>query len=489
MLKFERVRSFAFENAPEPKTLGKKVAAGGAAAIADGYWMLARQWQLGEFRGSSGGSPVRIEVKHSSLELSTPGVSAPPTAPLAAAVEALSLPPAEGSDFDTSARLDWNDRSPPSEPRVDAKFLAAPGCRRWRDDRLEYRIELVRSGLEPGADLAHEQRLVAEGYCGERLDWHHFRIVSEGTAGWLDPDTVAASPGSVMLATSVMFPGMPRARFWEFEDAVVDGRYLSPRRSAFLSLLLMEVGLVYPNDWFIIPIEQRVNTLRKIHHVAVHDVFGGKPTIARPHAGELDFQHFALDYERPKVATGEPKKRASSEYLLLLDATPSVMVGAPIEKVTFHRDEGSNLVWGIEHMAVGRAVASSPHRIDDGARGVAAEERRRYVPVRVPPKNFIPYLPVRPLDGRAEMMLRRGRTSTDSFTPQFESVLLRDATWLHEEEIPLQPMELAQTARLACLSAQTGEEEQPFRYFLWIGRQKGASEYAATPEWSFDSLE
>jgi hypothetical protein len=47
------------------------------AAVRDPAWMLARQWQVGEFRGSNGGSPVKAEISTESAPLTSyrPGPS------------------------------------------------------------------------------------------------------------------------------------------------------------------------------------------------------------------------------------------------------------------------------------------------------------------------------------------------------------------------------------------------------------------------------
>ena len=42
----------------EPAPPGNDVAAGLAARTADALWLLARQWQVGEFQAEDGGTPI-----------------------------------------------------------------------------------------------------------------------------------------------------------------------------------------------------------------------------------------------------------------------------------------------------------------------------------------------------------------------------------------------------------------------------------------------
>lgn len=42
----------------EPQTPGEDVATGYAARVHDPLWLLARQWQVGEFQGEDAGTPI-----------------------------------------------------------------------------------------------------------------------------------------------------------------------------------------------------------------------------------------------------------------------------------------------------------------------------------------------------------------------------------------------------------------------------------------------
>ena len=77
--------------------------AGVEARVADPLWMLARQWQVGEFRGDDAGNPIaaRMEWQAMALRSYRPGddgtfVPMPTTQPLERVVEA-APPPTSGA--------------------------------------------------------------------------------------------------------------------------------------------------------------------------------------------------------------------------------------------------------------------------------------------------------------------------------------------------------------------------------------------------------
>ena len=55
--------SITYWNRLEPRPLATDLAEALAARIADPAWLLARQWQLGEFRGEDAGAPAYVKVE------------------------------------------------------------------------------------------------------------------------------------------------------------------------------------------------------------------------------------------------------------------------------------------------------------------------------------------------------------------------------------------------------------------------------------------
>ena len=57
------IPSITIRNRVEPRARTQNMKAGLEARVHDPLWLLARQWQVGEFAGRDGGSPVSMEVK------------------------------------------------------------------------------------------------------------------------------------------------------------------------------------------------------------------------------------------------------------------------------------------------------------------------------------------------------------------------------------------------------------------------------------------
>lgn len=476
MIKDFRVQASTFESLTPLEIAQRRVAVGALAAVGDAYWLLGRQWQLAEFEGSNGGSPLHLDVKVRCAPLAVPGGDAAGL-PLQATIEAVS------AELDEAAATVLANEQP-VEVRVDRAHLDAP--RTWSAERMEYAIALEAAG-EPATPAARP-RVVASGYEGGTLDWKDFRLVRAGEAGWGPTSTHRVLP------TNVTFPGMPRARFFEFEDADVEfGSVAEPGN--FLSIVLMDFGMLYSNDWFIVPLLQDVNTLRRVESVVVTDVFG-QATVVDPHqsASADGFQLFALDGDLPDAPSAPGDRPTSSEHLLLLDALDTVHGGEAIEKVTWFRDEAANLVWGVEQVVGGQPISGDGEQTPvttAGAPGSTTRATQRYVPIRLPPRNYVPYLPVQLSARTGEMRLRRGRTDPDPFRRQFRSVLVEDAVELREENVPLRPLAISQRAQLACVAPEStpGDAGALFAYFLWVGRKKGAAGSVPDAGLRFDVLE
>src|SRR5437870_3853488 len=82
------------------------------------------------------------------------------------------------------------------------------------------------------------------------------------------------------LPTPVTFRGMPAPRLWEFEDARVNFGRVEANPQDLARLLLVEFGLVYGNDWFVIPIELDAGSLCRIGALVVANTFGERMLIS-----------------------------------------------------------------------------------------------------------------------------------------------------------------------------------------------------------------
>src|SRR5580658_2416221 len=93
-------------NRLEPRSRVDGLASGLQARVHDPLWLLARQWQMGEFAGNDGGSPLTAQVQWTTAALDryASGTAAPQTydgnAPLESLIEREAVRPQQaGTDL------------------------------------------------------------------------------------------------------------------------------------------------------------------------------------------------------------------------------------------------------------------------------------------------------------------------------------------------------------------------------------------------------
>jgi hypothetical protein len=286
------------------------------ARTKDPLWFLARQWQMAEFEASNGGAIRNAEVTYSTR-----------------VVDRFSAPGAPSRVADR--RLPWEAIVGSGNATTDGLLDRARSAKRpgWSSRQLRYDF-----GLKAGKCLATVE-LEATGYRGDHLDWYRFIM----KRGWSAGETKRAE----VFPQAVKFRGLPGCRWWEFEDEKTELADASPTGPNILTLLLLEFGLVYSNDWFVIPLRQNVGSVRRVTGFQVVDSFGKKTEIgpSRSHAGATNrFRMFQLRHD----GWLGWNRRASSEYLLLPNVITKHARSGPLEEVVFRRDDVSNLVWAIE---------------------------------------------------------------------------------------------------------------------------------------------
>lgn len=67
------------------------------------------------------------------------------------------------------------------------------------------------------------------------------------------------------IPTPIKFRGMPQARFWQMEESRIDFGKKDASTTSTLALLLAEFGLVYGNDWFVLPHPLAIRTICEIN--------------------------------------------------------------------------------------------------------------------------------------------------------------------------------------------------------------------------------
>lgn len=476
-----------------------------AARVHDPMFMLARQWQFGEFAGEDGGSAVfatlarrvtpiwveaagpddglepsieqlpydfpllhrvrlgrtlaaRLDEAAADAEAAAGAALSPPYDPVAArALLAQAFAPNLAAPVETVAAA--QDRAAPRKARVrqavtggidgvaafggsgeelppsglPAGLIAAlapthipvyqaalaayrawfaatfavpvPGEERWQPEQLEYAANATAARVGGTIGLG-----VAE-YAGGELDWHSAdqqATLAQNPAGDMDIRTVIPTPAA--------FPGMPKPRWWQFEDAAVDLGKLRADTTDSTRIVVSEFALLYGNNWFTVACRQPVGTLAELQGVVVTDVFGWRTLVSPvPSAAAGDWSGWDLFSLTPRASAAPVQ--ALPQHMLLPATLGHVLDGDPLETVALVRDESADMVWAVEQrvpdgMGSSRDGAEAARRLrqelappDD--QPVSSPAMLRYLAQTDVAEHWIPFIPVhKPKDTR-EIRLQR----------------------------------------------------------------------------------
>ena len=278
----------------------------------------------------------------------------------------------------------------------------------WDGSRLEYRFEST--AVTPRAT----KTVIADEYYHGRLDWYNFSLksVSAATAG-LDLSQVQQREYNVasdrkLLPSPITFNGMPEPRYWTFEDGATNLAAVNVDRNNIAKLALIEFGMVYSNDWSIVPVDTPVGCFVDVESLVVIDTFGKEtviPAVTEVNSGNLEWKYFTLSNTQPN----QPQDTS----MLLPQTISKAQQGKPLEEVNFIRDEMANMVWGIEsvipsplgHGIEGREQNQNTPPAENG-------DKYFYVERTTTPVNWIPFMPLK--NNANRLILRRGKLITDS---------------------------------------------------------------------------
>lgn len=275
----------------------------------------------------------------------------------------------------------------------------------WKPRQLEYEAGLSAPIGDTTAALS------ASEYHGGKLDWFSFDAVAPAED---DVPGVNQAPAvTSFMPTTAQYDGMPNTRHWTFEEGAINFGNINPDTTDIAKLLLIEFGLVYANDWFLLPIDLQVGTLTSIRGLAVTNVFGERIWIEPSVTAADPVQSWRMFRLAPKGA--------NDDRLFLPPTTPTGLESRPVESVSCIRDEVSNMVWGIEttvQLADGSSrpgrelglelhakyqdavIAPPPPTIDNDA-------KVKYTLMTSVPENWIPFIPVHIEDDNREIQLQR----------------------------------------------------------------------------------
>lgn len=365
-----------------------------------------------------------------------------------------------------------------------------PDDRAWSDAYLEYQFTCAAP-----ADAAGAQQTVlrAEQYHHGTLDWYAFDLEGDPNARLQDrPGATIAAAGSVaeaplsFIPNPVEFGGMPNARWWAFEDRRIDFGNIRPSTTDLATLILAEFGLIYGNDWSVVPYPLDVGALAQVRGVVITDVFGVR-TLIRPATAVPGGERMRWDMYHLTTTGGD----RIDTRIFLAPVAAKLQESAPLERVLLIRDEMANMVWGIEDVIPGLSGG--------GTRGhEAAADVRRYLLSLAPgassagsptgaairyrlgttvAEHWIPFIPVHQPGSTREIRLQRAAmprliAGAAEVPVEPRGAVLRPGLdeqprqpyFLHEEEVPRAGALVTRTyQRLRWRNGQV---------LTWLGRRK-----------------
>lgn len=376
----------------------------------------------------------------------------------------------------------------------------------WLPSQLEYQFAC--SAPKPDG----EQVYSAKEYFHGHLDWYNLSIRDsrEGLGdveGQADHEGLNTNIVRSFIPTPVQFDGMPNTRWWSFEEGKTNFGDINPDTTDINKLLLMEFGLVYANDWFLVPVTVPAGSIVNIHGLSVKNVFGENLWVTPTGKGLDDdpdrWTMYSLDIE------GE-HRRQSDLSLVIMPSVPKIHEGKSLEEVHFTRDEMANMVWGIETRVPSPAGVGVQGReaardtvnfmkriIGDAANPEAVEPKAslRYKVMSSVPENWIPFISTH-VDGNfRSVQLQRGAMPRviEGDTAPIEKVkprsnLLRSglnqtpkqAYYIHEEEVPRSGITVKQSFQRT--RWYNGEA------FTWLGVRKSTGRGESASQLKFDYL-
>ena len=377
----------------------------------------------------------------------------------------------------------------------------------WTPDRFEYQFACS------APEANGEKVFTAEEYYHGHLDWYNLDIDPGASA--LDETTPApnlpAPDTQTLIPTPLSFPGMPSTRWWALEENRTNFGDVKPDTTDLAKLLLIEFGLVYANDWFLIPYQLPAGSIARISGMAVTNVFGERTWIEAAGRGPDDaWQRWAMFNLNIKGKGNEP----ADTSILLLPTVPKIQESRPLEEILLIRDEVANMVWGVEKTVLLPNGASKPgseaatetlafykadlaRRLETGPPAAPPDYKAKifYQVMTSVPEHWIPFIPVHVPGDNREIQLQRAAmprilegddpNNTKKIRPR--TVLLREgldakkAYFIHEEEVPRAGARVVQSFQRT--------RWRDGRVVLWLGVRKQTGRGEGSSGLAFDQIE
>lgn len=357
----------------------------------------------------------------------------------------------------------------------------------WLPDKIEYKASFADNN-------SNKNNLTAEEYYHGHLDWYAFNLESENSLN------VQNQHLDTFIPTAVEFDGMPDKRWWKFEDHKTSFGDVTPSTTDLSKLLLIEFGLTFANDWFLVPFDLPIGSIAEIQGLTVTNNFGDNIWIEATEKGVTTLTNWSVFRQTSKE---------SNKKLFLSPSAIKVQESNPIEEIWLIRDEMANMVWGIEKVvptSIGKGVQGGEYAIQKrqyhekvvGSIEVVDYAANVYYKAMTDvPENWIPFIPVHADGHRRQIQLQRGSMlriiDGDTLAPEKIkplSNILREgleikpkplAYLIHEEEVTRAGTKVIQGfQRTRWLAGSV---------FVWFGAKKKTGRGEGNSGLAFDKLE
>lgn len=518
----------------EGSTRSDEIETGVQACIADPLWMLARQWQVGEFRGEDAATPIQA-----SYELKTAAVNRfqsfkgkglipiDPAAPLEAYAEQQPLNDSAGfwraaeaglhllrmldalddGAWRTRLRNDYALQAPPdAEPEAGAlvRLLVRRSCdggRIYRD-----RGSLERAFAQSGARF--------QSVFSTWVAWYEDRLVGSGAYECWDSERLeyrfqvgAATDSGTIILDAKEYPGGHLDWFSfdkERSDADLITTFDKHKPKTVIPAPVHFAGMA-TQRWFefedgtvnFADVSASAVDFARMITAAFCTGFGDDwrvipirvPIGSLAQVGALTVRDSFGDVHHLKsMAANDGPDRVWRFFELKNDGedpllfVPSVALGRlegkTFEHVTLIRDETENLSWGIEKTyegplehAIQRGKQWAFTRAEVSTAESGMTEAWQYRLLNPVPPHWIPFVPVR-IAGTAQIRLRRGRMSEWELLPT-DRVGIRGKTLLPTPSAALLLYEEEIPASgIDVSSSYQFARDVSGRSSVWLGRRK-----------------
>lgn len=381
----------------------------------------------------------------------------------------------------------------------------------WSPAHIEYQFNV--SAPDAVTSGATQTVLTGDEYNGSSMDWYSADLPAD-TGASLDESPADSISNTGCITNTVLtyqpgqvsFRGMPKKRWWEFEDRNHDIGKVTTKKNDLLQMIVTDFGLIYSNDWFVIPHKVEIGTLTEVLGLVVKDNFGRQTIINRAGSGEdNDWQKWNLF----TLSRRGDQNVAGDERFYLAPTLNQAPDSKVIEKISMLRDEMANMVWGVEELISnqlggginGKEAANSlldylrenpPSAYSPSGTYTGNSALLSYKIATAVPENWIPFIPAASGNANRQIMFQRAAQyrqvddiRTDDLVRPRTALLAvglsdNEAYYINEEEVTRTGVVLTKSyQRARWINGKT---------ITWLGNSKTSGKGEGSSGLKFDFL-